>query len=308
MTVPQLTVLHTVVLGLAVLGGLLGALGVFAVARQQSLQGDAISHAAFPGVALAIAFGGLNGEWLLAGGCFAGWLAMLISGLLLRRTKLPFDTVLAGLLAVSFGLGLAVMTYLQKLASRTPANPFEMWVKPHATASLQLGLDRYLFGQAAFLTPDELQLIAAVGTAVVVVLLLAWKEFKLLSFDPEFAESLGWPRRLLDTALTTLLVISVVLALKSVGVVLASALLVAPAVAARYWAHRLSHMTMISALFGVGIGITGVLVSHSLSAFGNVPTGPVCVLTAMVVVLLSVLFGGYGVVVQYRHSRPKLSP
>src|SRR5690606_1567413 len=116
---------------------------------------------------------------------------------------------------------------------------------------------------------------------------LFWKEFKLITFDPEFAASLGFPVRILDVLLTTLLVVAIVLGLQTVGVVLMSAMIVAPAAAARQWTDRLSRMIILGGFFGALAGIGGTLISSSAE---RLPTGPVIVLCISALVLFSLLF------------------
>jgi manganese/zinc/iron transport system permease protein len=120
-----------------------------------------------------------------------------------------------------------------------------------------------------------------------VLLVLFWKEFKLLAFDPEYTAALGFPVRFLDTLLTTLIVVAIVLGLQTVGVVLMSAMIVAPASAARQWTDKLSTMVVLSAFFGVLGGVGGALISATSRGLS---TGPVIVLTMTTIVLVSILF------------------
>ncbi|MBN2081664.1 metal ABC transporter permease, partial [bacterium] len=116
--------------------------------------------------------------------------------------------------------------------------------------------------------------------------LLAWKEFKLLSFDPEFMAVQGWPVRWLDILLTTLIVVAIVIGLQTVGVVLMSALLVAPAAAARQWSNQLGPVAALAALGGALSGIGGAVLSGTIP---RLSTGPTIVLVASALVLLSLL-------------------
>ena len=275
--------------GLALLGAVAGVIGTFAVVRRQSLQGDAVSHAALPGVAIAFLFGGRTPVALVLGGAVAGWVALRLVAGIVRRSRIPFDTALAGALAVFFGAGVMLMTYLQKLAARPPANALEAWAKPAAQASVGHGLEKYLFGQAAFLNDSDLWTIGLLGGGAVLVAVLCWKEFKLVSFDADFAASLGYRTRLVDALLTTLVVVAVVIGLQSVGVVLMSALLIAPATAARQWTNRLWVMASLAAVFGAAAGFGGVALAHVAGA--KTPTGPTVVICASAVVLVSLLFG-----------------
>lgn len=168
--------LRTVAPGAALLGIAAGAIGCFAVLRRQSLQGDVVSHAALPGVALAFLLGARSPLLLVVGGAVAGWVALMLVGVVGRRSRVPIDAALGGTLAVFFGLGLALMRQAQSLPG-AGTNP----------------LDRYLFGQAANLREPDLWVIGGIGAIALLILALAWKELKLLVFDPDYAASVGLP-------------------------------------------------------------------------------------------------------------------
>jgi manganese/zinc/iron transport system permease protein len=290
-----MTNLQTVTLGLGVLGGTVGAIGSLVVVRKQGLQGDAISHAALPGVALAFVLGAVSPWWVAVGGAVAGWLAMWVVGAITRNSRLPFDSALAGALAVFFGFGLVLMTYLQKLVGREPNSSWEQAIKPNAQEALRQGLDRYLFGQAALISFDDVILLAGFGLVAGLLIVLFWKDIQLVCFDVDFARSLGRPVGAIQFLLTTLLVFTVVLGLRSVGVVLMSALLIAPTVAARAWTSRLSRLVILAGLFGVVSGLGGVLLSHYASGpTGTLPTGPTVVLMASALTIVSLAFGVNG--------------
>jgi manganese/zinc/iron transport system permease protein len=252
--------LRQVAMGAAMLGIVNGVLGSFAVLRKQSLLGDGISHAALPGIALAFLLTGSKSSLaLLLGAAAAGWIGTLLIMSIVKHTRVKYDSALGLVLSVFFGFGLVLLTYIQKL--------------PVAT---QAGLDKFLFGQAATLLRKDVVTIGVLGGIVLVFLLVFWKEFKLISFDPDFAFSLGFPVRILDILLTTLLVIAIVIGLQTVGVVLMSAMVVAPAAAAR----------QVSGIFGALAGVSGALVS---SQAARIPTGPTIVLCASAIVLFSLL-------------------
>jgi manganese/zinc/iron transport system permease protein len=263
--------LRTVALGAATLGAVSGGLGSYAVLRRQSLLGDAISHAALPGIALAFLLTGSKAPLvLLLGAAAAGWVATLLVMGVVRSTRIKEDSALGVVLSVFFGAGLVLLTFIQK--------------RPDAS---QAGLDRFLFGQAATLVGRDVALIAALGAIACGVALAFWKEFKLLSFDRDFGVTLGLPMRVLDVLLTTVLVMSIVIGLQTVGVVLMSAMVVAPASAARQWTDRMGAMMMLAALFGAGSGVAGALLS---SATQHLPTGPTIVLCMSALVVISLLF------------------
>ncbi len=263
--------LRTVALGAMVLGVVSGSLGSFAVLRKQSLLGDAMSHAALPGIVLAfILTRSKLSIVLLLGAIVAGWVATLIMTNIVRYSRIKQDSALGLVLSVFFGFGLMLLTFVQRI--------------PDAT---QAGLSSYLFGQAAALLERDVITMAILGSVALLLMVLFWKEFKLLSFDPDFGASLGFPMRLVDILLTTTLVIAIVVGLQAVGVVLMSAMVVAPAAAARQWTDRLSVMVLLAALFGAIAGVTGALVS---STGAGIATGPTIVLAISVIVLLSLLF------------------
>ena len=262
--------LRTVALGTALLGAVSGALGSFAVLRRQSLLGDAISHAALPGIGLAFLITGSKYPLILMiGAALTGWLATAAVMTVTTRSRIKYDSALGLALSVSFGLGLVILTFIQKL--------------PDAR---QAGLDAFLFGQAASLIERDVITMAILGGIALVLVLALWKEFKLLSFDSEFARSLFLPVRTLDIILTTLLVIAIVIGLQTVGVVLMSALIVAPAAAARQWTDRLGVMVVLSMTIGAVAGVSGSLLSTESA---RLPTGPTIVLCVTAVVVVSMM-------------------
>jgi manganese/zinc/iron transport system permease protein len=263
--------LRTVALGAVILGIVSGVLGSFAVLRKQSLLGDAISHAALPGIVLAFLITrDREPVVLMLGALVAGWVATLFMLNITRTTRIKDDSALGLVLSVFFGLGLMLLTFTQRL--------------PDAT---QAGLDKFLFGQAATLLQSDVVKMSIIGMIALGLLVLFWKEFKLITFDREYAASLGFPVRVLDILLTTLLVIAIVIGLQTVGVVLMSAMIVAPAAAARQWTDKLNLMVILGGLFGGLAGVVGTLISSSAE---RLPTGPVIVLCVSVIVLFSLLF------------------
>ena len=263
--------LMIVAIGAALLGTVSGALGTYAVLRRQSLLGDAISHAALPGIAIAFLLTGSKTPLILVlGAAIAGWLGTLLILSVVRLTRIKYDSALAIILSTFFGFGLVLHTLIQRTGN---AN--------------QAGLDTFLFGQAATILESDVLTIGVLGGIAIAIMLVFWKELKLLVFDEGFAASIGFPIRALDILLTSLLVIAIVLGLQAVGAVLMSAMLVAPAVAARQWTDKFSVMMFLAACFGALAGVSGTIISSSAS---RIPTGPTIVLCATVVVGFSILF------------------
>jgi manganese/zinc/iron transport system permease protein len=262
---------RNVLLGATMLGALGGTLGSFALLRRQSLLGDALAHAALPGVCLAFLITGAKSPLpLFLGALAAGLLGSLLILATVRFSRIKEDSAIGIVLSVFFGIGIVLLTYIQKLPSGN-----------------QSGLDKYLFGQAATLVTEDLKVMAILGSIVLAAVILLYKEFKLLSFDPGFGASLGLPMRRLEVLLTLLLVVVVVVGLQTVGVVLIVATLITPAAAARQWTDRLGAMVLLSAGIGALSGVAGSLASATIP---RLPTGPVIVLASSFVLIASLLF------------------
>lgn len=263
--------LRNVALGSALLGIVGGVLGSFAVLRRQSLLGDVLAHAALPGICLAFMLSGSRAPLILMlGAGIAGWIGTLIILKLIRDTRISEDTALGVVLSVFFGIGVVLLTRIQ-----------------HTHGAGQAGLDRYLFGQAATLMQENVITMAILSSVALACVMLLFKEFKLLSFDPEFAASIGYPVGKLNVLLTSLVVIAVVVGLQTVGVVLMAAMLIGPAAAARQWTNRLSVMLVLSAFFGAAAGVAGAMISVTAS---RIPTGPMVILCMTAIVIVSLLF------------------
>jgi len=263
--------LRTITLGTAVLGAVTGMLGSFAVLRKQSLLGDAISHAALPGIAIAFLItGAKDSNTLLLGALISGLIGTFWIRGIITKTHLKPDTALGLILSLFFGFGMLLLTFIQK--------------QPNAN---QAGLDKYLFGQAATLVESDVWLMAIITGICLMVLLLFWKEFKILLFDADYTKTLGFNTKFIDILITTFIVLAIVLGLQTVGVVLMSAMLLAPAAAARQWTNSLSTMVFLAALFGAFSGVFGTAISASQN---NLSTGPVIVLVAGVFVVFSFIF------------------
>ncbi len=263
--------LRTITLGTAVLGAICGMLGSFAVLRKQSLLGDAISHAALPGIAVAFLLtGAKDSNILLIGALVSGLIGTWWIRGIVTKTHLKTDTALGLILSLFFGFGMLLLTYIQK--------------QPNAN---QAGLDKYLFGQAATLVESDVILMSTVTGISLLVMLLFWKEFKLLLFDKNYAMTLGFNTKFIDGLISFFIVLAIVIGLQTVGVVLMSAMLLAPAAAARQWTNSLSVMVILAAIFGMFSGVIGTAISASQN---NLSTGPVIVLVAAVFVIISFVF------------------
>lgn len=259
-----------VVQGAALLGITAGALGSFALLRQQSLLGDAISHAALPGIVLMFLCTHSKNPWvLLCGGAVAGIIGVVSMNYLVARTTLKKDAILGIVLSVFFGFGLVLMTIAQKVPT-----------------SNQAVLNKFLFGNVATLLTEDIVVIAIIALLIFAVLALCWKECAMYVFDPVFTHSLGLTPLIIETLLTVLLVLAIIIGLQTVGVVLMSTMLIAPAAAARQWTTTLVRMVVLAGFFGGCAAVVGVYVS---SVVDHLPTGPAIVVAASCIVLFSLV-------------------
>lgn len=272
---------QVVALGSGILGLISGVLGSFAVLRKQSLLGDAVSHAALPGIALAFLLtGSKNTEVLLLGAFLSGIIGTLLIMYVVKYSRIKFDSALALVMSVFFGFGLVLLTFMQKI--------------PNAN---QAGLNRFLFGQASTLLKSDVVFMSVAGVCLLLLVALFWKEFKIFVFDSDYAHSIGFSTRKLDLLLSFMIVGAIIIGLQTVGVILMSAMLIAPGVAARQWTNRLSVMIFLAAFFGAFSGIAGTTVS---SLLGKMPTGPAIVVIISLIVIASLLFApGRGMIWSY---------
>lgn len=262
---------RTVALGCSLLGMVSGILGCFAVLRKQSLLGDAVSHASLPGVCLAFLFTNVKEtEVLLFGALITGVICIGLIQLIQNYTKIKFDSALALILSVFFGLGLVLLSYMNKLPG-----------------SNKSGLNKFIFGQASTFIERDVNVIFIAGIILLAIIMLFWKEFKLVSFDSDFAKTLGFPSKKIEILISVLIVATVIIGIQAAGVILISAMLISPAVAARQWTDKLSVMVILSAIFGGISGFFGTLISISQE---NLPTGPIIVVIISLIVLFSILF------------------
>lgn len=259
-----------VALGTGILGLLSGVVGSYMTLRQESLLGDTLSHAALPGIALAFMILQVKvTPVLLLGAMLSGLLAMGLIQVITRRTVLKLDSVQAMVLSTFFGVGLVLMTAIQR--------------QPNAN---QAGLSNFIFGQASAMLSDDVKLMMGVSIAILILIVLFWKPFKLITFDPVFAKTVYGQTRGYELAMSLMIVLTIMIGLEAVGVILMSALLIGPSIAARQWTNRLTYVMGLSGLIGVTSGVVGTLVSSLAS---RIPTGPAIVVILSVFVIISLV-------------------
>ena len=257
---------------LSIATSLIGSINVF---KKQSLVGDAIGHASYPGIIIAFMVSKSRSPFiLLTGAALLGGAAYHLIQKSEKRTTIPLDGNLAIFLSGFFGLGMVLKTYIQGNARFARAS--------------QAGLDAYIFGQTSFLLELDLVMIAIVALACVLFFTLFYKEIKLYLFDREFSAVIGLPTKLMDALILVMTILVISVGLKSVGALLISSFLILPVIAAEQWSDKFFNVLVISCI----MSMTSSLIGNYLSFAGEgVATGPVIVLISCIFAFLSMMFG-----------------
>lgn len=285
MTILQSYTTQMVLLGTALLGLASGIAGTFAVLRKESLIGDGLSHAALPGVVIAFLLTGIKDiEVLITGAALSSITAAWLITITVENSKIKFDGALATILSAFFGLGMVLLTYVQSLNNAG-----------------QAGLSKFIFGQAATILARDVYITSAAALIIIVLTALFWKELKLISFDVEYAKTLQIPVTFTLILYRSLLIMTIIIGIQSVGAILISSLLIAPAVGARQWTNKLGTMCILAGLFGMISAIGGTIWSTSVP---KLPTGPAIIVILSILVLLSLIFApNRGMLWQFRKNR-----
>lgn len=285
MTILQSYTTQMVLLGTALLGLASGIAGTFAVLRKESLIGDGLSHAALPGVVIAFLLTGIKDiEVLITGAALSSITAAWIITITVENSKIKFDGALATILSAFFGLGMVLLTYLQSLNNAG-----------------QAGLSKFIFGQAATILARDVYITSVAALIIIVLTALFWKELKLISFDVEYAKTLQIPVTFTLILYRSLLIMTIIIGIQSVGAILISSLLIAPAVGARQWTNKLGTMCILAGFFGMVSAIGGTIWSTTVQ---KLPTGPAIIVILSAIVLLSLIFApNRGILWQYRKNK-----
>lgn len=259
--------LRVVLIGIGLLGAVSGIVGVFLTLRKQALIGDALSHAALPGIVLAYMITQQSSLYVsILGAIVASAVSIFAIETIKRYSIIKNDALLAVILSSMFGLGQVFLSLIRDTAGQDQAR-----------------LNTFIFGQAATMSLDDVLFIGMILGLVFLTVVLLWRHMKAYVFDQDFYLSLGYPGVLINVIINALAILVIVSGIQSVGVILMSALLIAPSVAARLWSNRLGLNVILSAMIGFLSGVFGTL-------FGvNTSTGPVIVIFASGFVVFSIL-------------------
>ena len=256
--------------GSLVLCSVSAMVGCFTYLRKRSLMGDVIAHSVLPGICLAFLLARQKEPtYLLIGATITGWLAVWLVDFITKHSKIKSDTAIALILSVFFGAGVLLLTHIQ-----------------HTGLSSQSGLDSFIFGKAASMQQNEVNLFTIIAIIVSAAIFFFKRGFYVLSFDEDFARAIGFPVPLLKVILSAITVLVVATGVQAVGVVLMASLLITPAATARFWTNRLSVLIFIALFVGAISGVIGSAISFTYS---GMPTGPWIVVVMSLLAFLSAL-------------------
>jgi manganese/iron transport system permease protein len=256
-------------------GVLCAVVGCYVVLRGMAFLGDALAHAILPGVAIAYLF---NGN-LMLGALVAAIVVALLIGVLSRQGTIKEDTAIGILFAAALSLGVVLISSIRTYA---------------------VDLTHILFGNVLGVSSEDLILTAVLGVVVLGFIVVFYREFLVMSFDPVLAATLRMRAERFRTLMLILLALTIVVSLQTVGVGLVSAMLVTPGAAAYLLTRRLASMMIVSAFIGAVSSVVGLYLSFYLS----VASGAAVVLTATTIFLLAFLFApARGLVPRRWHER-----
>lgn len=225
-------------------GAVCATVGTYVVLRGMAFFGDALAHAILPGVAVGYLIGGGRSEPLFWGALLAAILSAVGIGTISKSTNLREDTAIGIVFAGMFALGIALISSVRNYT---------------------VDLAHFLFGDVLGVSNNDLILIASLGGMIILTVVLFYKEFLVLSFDPLLASTLRLPAQFLEYLLLILIALAIVVSLQTVGVALMVAILITPAATAYLLTRRLPFMMLLSALIACVSGVTGLYLSYYIS-------------------------------------------
>lgn len=265
--------------------------GVIVFLRKESLLGESLSHAAYPGIILGVSIAGSLGSLvsetalttlLLCTAFCSTFIGLKIISWLENHFSIKGDSALTLVLACFMGIGITMASRVQ-------------FTHP----ALYRQAQNYLFGQAATMTDQHIVMYGLLSTITLLSIFIFYKELKAVTFDRSFAKSIGLQVALIDYLMFVLIVFAVVLGIRSVGVVLMSAMFITPPITARQWTSRFSLMLIYAGLVGLIGGFLGNYLAVEISDWLKqkllyqriaLPTGPMIVIVSSLLCILSLLF------------------
>ncbi len=230
-----------------------GFLGTFLVLRRMSLMGEALSHGILPGIAIGYLVGGLWMPALSLGGIIAGLLITKTSHYISRKTILTQDASFSGLYLIALSVGILILS-------------------SSANQSTVMSL---LFGNILGVSPSALYYILGATSLVIITMVVMFKPFTYLCFDPLFARLRGISDKKLNLVFLSLVVLTLVSACQTLGTMMALGLMIIPAVTARMMCKDIHCIVGFAIFLGSFSAFSGLLISYHF----NVPSGSGIILT-----------------------------
>ena len=273
--------------GTFLLAAIAGAVGCITVLKGQSLIGDAIGHAAFPGIVLSfMLFMQREPVLLTLGAVVSGTTAFILIQVIKENSKLKLDAILAVVLSSFFGVGMVLKSHIQGNSTYKDA--------------AQSGLSSYIFGQAAYIMKDDVKLIVYVGIPMLVLLILFYKEIKVFLFDEIYASTIGIKTVLLYGIILVMTMGIIATGLKLVGAILISSLLIIPAITALQWSDKFGWVLIIAGVVG---GVSALIGTYISTAYDGMSTGATIILIMGSFAIISLVTGPHGMIKNLRMRR-----
>ena len=260
-------------------------IGVIVFLRKRSLLGEALSHACYPGVVIAVfftahffpaAYDSLAFIVLCGAFCTCA-LGLWLIEKMQKSLKVANDAALCFVLSIFFGVGVLIASRLQF--------SYSLWYK---------SVFIFLFGQAATMTDIHILIYAILALLILLVFFFLYHSLQIFIFDKDYGKTVGVPLKLIEGILFFLLILAIIVGIRSVGVVLMAGMLITPAIAARQLSDRLSLVFLLSAIIGALSGFFGNYLSTELGEWGKskgfnftLPTGPMILLSATCICVLA---------------------
>lgn len=273
--------------GTFLLAAIAGAVGCITVLKGQSLIGDAIGHAAFPGIVLSfMLFLQREPVLLTLGAVVSGTTAFMLIQAIKEHSKLELDAILAVILSSFFGVGMVLKSHIQGNSAYKDA--------------AQSGLSSYIFGQAAYIMKDDVRLILYIGIPTLILLILFYKEIKLFLFDEIYARTIGIKTVLLYGIILVMTMGIIAAGLKLVGAILISSLLIIPAITALQWSNKFSKVLIIAGVTG---GISALIGTYISTVYDGMSTGATIILVMGSFAIISLVIGPHGMISNIKMRR-----
>lgn len=242
-----------------------GLIGTYIMLRRMSLIGDALAHAVLPGVVVSFMVAGKSEIALFIGAVVSGIVTVLLIGFVNRNSKIKEDTSIGIIFTGAFALGILLVSQLKQV---------------------HIDLSSYLFGDVLGVSTGDITLSLIIMVVIILCILLFYKQLLLTSFDPTMALTIGISTTIVHYMLMTLLSMSIVAGLQSVGVILIIAMLITPPATAYLLSNNLKKILFLSPMFGTISAVAGLYLSYHF----NFASGASIVLVAVALFLLAFLF------------------